>query len=148
MTTIAFDGHILAADSRIGGDYNDDAGVKVKQVGNTYIGIAGSVSAALLFIKWFKDQTKPRPEFAEENNDFYCLVIRKEGNKKRKWAASVYDNNMMKMETGIPAAIGTGAPYAIAAMACGKNAIDAVKIAKKFDPYTGGRVRSVTLSDP
>ena len=53
---------------------------------------------------------------------------------------------MMKMETGIPAAIGSGAPYAIAAMACGKNAMDAVKIAKKFDPYTGGRITSIKLN--
>ncbi|NIT13220.1 MAG: hypothetical protein GTN99_02950 [Candidatus Dadabacteria bacterium] len=147
MTTIAFDGKILAADSRIGGDYNDDTGAKIQQVGSAYIGIAGSVSAALLFIKWFRDQTKPRPEFADDNNDFYCLVIRKEGKKRRKWTASVYDNNMVKMETGTPAAIGSGSPYAIAAMACGKNAIDAVKIARQFDPYTGGRIKSINL-DP
>ncbi len=42
-------------------------------------------------------------------------------------------------------AIGSGAKVALGAMACGKSAIEAVRIAARFDPYTGGRINSESL---
>jgi hypothetical protein len=39
-----------------------------------------------------------------------------------------------------PCAIGSGMDFALAAMACGKTAAEAVEIAARFDPNTGGRV--------
>jgi len=42
-------------------------------------------------------------------------------------------------------AIGSGAKVALGAMACGKSAIEAVRIAARYDPYTGGRIVSETL---
>jgi hypothetical protein len=42
-------------------------------------------------------------------------------------------------------AIGSGCKFAMAAMACGKTPAEAVKIAAKLDPSTGGAVRSIVV---
>lgn len=42
-------------------------------------------------------------------------------------------------------AVGSGSHFALAAMACGKTAVEAVRLAARFDPGTGGRVESITL---
>ena len=44
-----------------------------------------------------------------------------------------------------PDAIGSGAPYALAAMDMGASAEDAVRAAMKRDIYTGGAVRTVNI---
>jgi len=46
-----------------------------------------------------------------------------------------------------PDAIGSGAPYALAAMDMGASAEDAVRAAMKRDIYTGGIVRSIKLME-
>lgn len=43
-------------------------------------------------------------------------------------------------------AIGTGAPYALGAMAVGRCAIEAVHAAARFDPHTGGHVDRLQLT--
>ncbi|NIL20081.1 proteasome subunit beta [Pseudomonas sp. AN3A02] len=45
-----------------------------------------------------------------------------------------------------PDAIGSGTPYALAAMDMGASAEEAVRAAAKRDVYTGGMVRSVTIA--
>lgn len=42
-------------------------------------------------------------------------------------------------------AVGSGAAYALAAMALGKSPREAVEIAAKFDPGTGGEIDVITL---
>lgn len=45
-----------------------------------------------------------------------------------------------------PDAMGSGAPYALAAMDMGANAEQAVRAAMRRDIYTGGTVRTVTIT--
>jgi ATP-dependent protease HslVU (ClpYQ) peptidase subunit len=42
-------------------------------------------------------------------------------------------------------AIGSGCKYAMAAMACGKTPAEAIKVAAKLDPFTGGAVRTLSV---
>jgi ATP-dependent protease HslVU (ClpYQ) peptidase subunit len=42
-------------------------------------------------------------------------------------------------------AIGSGAPFALAAMEGGASAVKAVKVAIKIDVWSGGRIRSLEL---
>jgi len=44
-------------------------------------------------------------------------------------------------------AIGTGAPYAIAAMHLGKTPIEAVEIASHYDPATGGPIEHIRVGN-
>lgn len=45
-------------------------------------------------------------------------------------------------------AIGSGRDYAIAAMAMGKNARQAVELAAQFDVWTGGAITELRLGEP
>lgn len=44
-----------------------------------------------------------------------------------------------------PDAIGSGAPYALAAMDMGASAAEAVRAAMKRDIYSGGKIRTLTI---
>ena len=43
------------------------------------------------------------------------------------------------------AALGTGSMAALSAMHCGKTPAEAVKIAAKIDPFTGGKIRTMVI---
>lgn len=43
-------------------------------------------------------------------------------------------------------AIGSGMPYAMVAMSCGKSAVEAVKEAIKWDCFSGGKVKSYSFA--
>lgn len=45
-------------------------------------------------------------------------------------------------------AIGSGMPYAMVAMSCGKSAVEAVKEAIKWDCFSGGKVKSYSFNKP
>lgn len=45
-------------------------------------------------------------------------------------------------------AIGSGMPYAMVAMKCGKSATEAVKVAIEFDCFSGGKVKSYSFNKP
>lgn len=135
MTTVAYDGITMAADSRTTGDYKDDHCQKLFRVGKAVIGVAGAYSAGLLFIRWFKDQTKPKPDLPD---DFYALVAR-----DGIW---FYDSNLIPIPTRAPTAIGSGAHLALGAMAVGATAAEAVRIARQYDESTGGRVRTLKVN--
>ena len=54
-------------------------------------------------------------------------------------------NGLAEDITGVPWAIGSGREYAIGAMAQGADAEQAVAIAARFDPYTGGAIKTVPI---
>jgi len=138
MTTVAYKDGILAADTRQIGDYIDQHhATKIYEIGSAKIGFCGSVSQALIFIKWFKDQTRDKPHY-EQLKNFEALVIR--GGR-----AYAYDGNCEAVATGHPCAIGSGCHFAMGAMLAGASAVEAVKIAMKLDENTGGKVKSIII---
>jgi 20S proteasome alpha/beta subunit len=50
-----------------------------------------------------------------------------------------------ELDPANPDAIGSGSPYALAAMDMGASAEDAVRAAMKRDIYTGGLIRALTI---
>ncbi|MNJ79145.1 hypothetical protein D3C77_770710 [compost metagenome] len=50
-----------------------------------------------------------------------------------------------ELDPANPDAIGSGAPYALAAMDMGASAEDAVRAAMKRDIYTGGKIRTLRI---
>lgn len=138
MTTIAWDGKTLASDSRQIGDYVDQCNVtKIFTVGSSYLGLAGDSGKGQIFLRWYKDQTKPRPD-QHSLDGFEALII--------KGSRTYYvDKTCELIECGKPAAIGSGCDCAMGAMLAGATAIEAVKIAIKLDQYSGGKVRSIKV---
>lgn len=152
MTTIAFRDGIIAADSRE--TWESDAGgasmgtcekLFVKRVGrrDVVIGTAGGSYAGMVFVDWFGSggaipEILSHLDLAE---DFDALVI----DRGEAYTA----NHLCRLvkTTDRFVALGSGRKAALAAMYCGKSAKDAVAIAAKVDPYTGGRIVSIALDD-
>lgn len=154
MTTIAFDGRTLAADSRAteGDESAKSRCVKMWRLrsrvapvqGDVLLAMSGDEFAALLFKDWLEEGGEPKlvARGVRDDEDFDVLVVHKSG---------LYNaNHLCRLERSAEEqwAHGTGRQAALAAMRCGKSAVDAVRIASGIDPYTGGRVVSMSLDEP
>lgn len=112
--------------------------IKLHRVRGAVIGLAGG-SGALTFLDWYKAGSpalkyNEHPTFNEDAS-FLALVATKKG-------LFMADDTLRLEQVFEPFfAIGSGKGEAIAAMHCGKNAIQAVQIAARIDSNTGGRVR-------
>lgn len=140
MTTIAYREGVLAADSlvtlgstKVHGSYQ-----KIRRIGGFLIGTAGSVAACQSFIDWVKagDDEDPPPK-----GEYNALIVDPRGKVRE-----IENGSVLPVPRGAKFfAIGSGAPYALAAMYAGASAIDAVKIAAKIDTSTGLPVKSLKL---
>jgi ATP-dependent protease HslVU (ClpYQ) peptidase subunit len=111
---------------------------KIHRINGHLVGCAGSAAQNRAFIEWFGNQSKPFPEFG----DSHALVIRPDG------TAWFYEGSNSPLQICGKAAIGSGGDFALAAMATGANAIEAVKIAEQLDIYCGGEIKSLKLDAP
>lgn len=138
MTTIAWDTRHLAADTQVTGDFKTTGHSKLYRFRDGSIGaFAGSwgdIQAA--------QKTLDDPDGDPFFGDWTAIVIRPGGRvEQHEGAGGVLDI------TSIPFALGSGQAYALAAMACGKTAQEAIYIASTFDPFTGGPVEDVRATD-
>ncbi|HWU70789.1 MAG TPA: hypothetical protein VN017_05495 [Pseudoxanthomonas sp.] len=135
MTTVAWDGKSLAADTQSTTGTISGRAVKIARNANGFL-VAGSGSLAVVrhWINWVLAglPAEGQPEVIDEST---VLIIDPRGRARlftdipvsqplprRKWA------------------IGSGSDVALGAMAMGADARTAVKVASQFDVYTGGRV--------
>ena len=137
MTCISYRDGVMASDSRMVGDYVG-IGTKLYRHHDEIIGFAGDVEQALAFIDWYRDKASRQPEIAHER-DWYALVASPRG--LVLWGPSL--RGMPIIESYY--AIGSGAPFAITAMDCGKTAAESIKYAIKRDPYCAGPVITLSL---
>lgn len=152
MTTIAYKAGVLASDSRMTwGGHIKASGVKMWRIdsrvapvkGEVLLGICGYVAAALLFKDWLETGGEPNlvKRGVEADDTFGALIVHKSG---------LYTaDHLCRLEV-MPEqfwADGSGTLAALAAMACGKSAIEAVRLAGRFDAFTGGRVISMSLEE-
>ena len=138
MTTIAWDGETLAADTQwtFGGDI-DAHGVKIVRKGPVLAGASGTTAYCVAFLDWFKSgMVGDAPPCAHPTNSEWSY-----------WGLIIHPPTiMLLMETGwirLAAsryALGSGANFATGAMDHGATAEDAVRIAMKRDSKSGGDV--------
>lgn len=144
MTTIAFRDGVMAADSCATQTTEGGGAVKLlcekmykKTVAgrSVVLGTAGESQPGLVFVEWYGSE-KRRPKRIRES-DFTVLI----------WDGGVlYESDgwcVLERIIGPFHAIGSGRKCALAAMECGKTALEAVEIAAKFDPYTAGPFTSM-----
>jgi len=151
MTTIAYRDGVLAADSQV--TYGEDGGARVhtckklfrkkvtqgKKTFDVIIATAGESSPGMVFVDWY-GSGKPIPDlFIHIGGDFTCLVLSPQG----LFEYDIYCRGEEILDDFY--AIGSGAKAALAAMHCGKSALESVRIAARIDPYTGGRFVTETL---
>lgn len=138
MTTIAWDGRTLASDSMTTGTFVMHNHVKILNVNGDLIGFAGGVQCGEAFFNWYKSGCPTEKPDLED--DFEGVVIRK---GKCYFLAKTLV--MVEVKTK-KYALGAGAQFAMAALHCGKTAVEAVKVAIRLNHESGGKVVSLTLN--
>lgn len=138
MTTIAFDGKTMACDTRVAGDHIYNIDTKIYENEFVVIGVAGNAEAGILLVMDDGILVPKHYDF-----DFEALVFVKDTEKVYKVA--FYKSWDCALSSVIPiadayAAVGSGSPYALAAMECGYSAHGGVAVASKFDTNTGGKI--------
>lgn len=143
MTTIAYRDGILAADSRLTYSTEEGGGRKFrcakifrKTIGrgkkkyDVLIATAGESSPGMVFVDWYGSK-KPVPDvFLNIECDFTCLILTPDG----LFEADRFCRPDRILERFY--AVGSGCKEALAAMHCGRGALQAVEIAGLIDPYT------------
>jgi hypothetical protein len=146
MTTIAFDGKILAADTRITADGRPERGTKLFRLefrGErvVYAG-CGDMGEMYLIAEWLAARGTPDDRPALDEPGCSGLLL----NMETKTLYSVIGRRPVLCPVLEPfMSVGSGAPYALAAMALGKNAKEAIELAARFDVSTGGEIECVYL---
>ena len=148
MTTIAYRNGIMAADSQ----ESDEEYLLKTQCQKLWvrnkclIGIAKDSYAGLMFIEWI---TGTLTTDAFENrilatdDDFEALIVNSTGEiytYNRYLVACFHDKPEFF-------AIGSGSKCALIAMEAGMSAEEAVKIACKYDLYSGGDIKTIRLDE-
>lgn len=137
MTTIAWDGETLSADTQsITGYAIDQAPTqKIFKKSGKYFAIAGDYAQGLAIMDWILGGDRPELQKPE----YEVMVI--DGGE-----AMVYADQLLPYSVLPPIAFGTGRDFALGAMLSGKTAAQAVEIASRLDPNTGGKVKSFKCS--
>ena len=131
MTTICCDLSNMASDSLASDGATSNAVQKIWRIRKQLVGIAGAYADCCAFITWLKagGDGDDAPDFENVS----ALVLNGSG----IW---VYDGHPMpfKVKDGF-CAVGSGAQAAMAGLHMGLTPKEAVRIAAKIDPATGGR---------
>lgn len=138
MTTIAYRDGIVAADSQThNGDWKSPTpATKLLRRNGFLYAMCGDVAASQAILAWISSQSGPQP-----NGD--ATVIRFCAGE-----VMVFSAGTQFVEDAHFRAWGSGTPVALGAMHAGCSAKDAVRIASLVDPYTGGPVVWMRVSDP
>lgn len=123
MTVIAYRDGVMAADSRVTGNFVT-TGIKLYRKNSRIIGFAGDLHQALVFVDWYFDNKQRKPDLANES-DWYALVASSDG--LEEWNHALRPVQIMDRFY----AIGSGAEIAMGAMEAGASAKRAAEIACK-----------------
>lgn len=142
MTTVAFDGHTMAADTLATDAWGMKEEVRDKILrGSDFL--AGSAGQNGAIKAWWAQVCQldlehvlayGYPDFDADRNDPAIMLVDASGNIWRHVTGGFF-----QASRGFHA-VGSGRDYALAAMALGKTAEEAVRLAMTFDNGTGGDV--------
>lgn len=141
MTTIAWDGKTLAADTLV-----SSRGVRVGRItkahrfGRLLVGIAGTVGPAQAFLHWLASGAVGDPPAMKLGDaEGEAIVILPDGR------IATFDEHGRDYICADQYAIGSGSRFAMAAMAAGADARRAVEIASDLCCYTGGEITVLSV---
>lgn len=143
MTVVCFRAGVLAADRQVTSPEDLIVGevTKIQNIGGWLAGGSGFSSDLTSFFQWIlDDMPKEKPDLSD---DFEGLLISPDGKVRR------YGKDLVDARTVAPYhAIGGGDGVALGAMAAGKTAEQAVKIASKLVLGCGGGIDVLRLAPP
>lgn len=146
MTTIAYRDGIIAGDGRETCQNDDTASimivrddcVKVHKIGNSLFGAAHGSEAIEILLKQLRKHKGKRGKVKPIDGEVAGLLIEKNGSI---W---LFEGSMWQKIDMPYYAVGSGSYYAMAAMDAGASAVEAVEIAMRRDPYSGGLVTIIS----
>ncbi|EKT4568469.1 proteasome subunit beta [Pseudomonas putida] len=141
MTTIAYKDGVIAYDSRQtrSGTIVSDNSLKCQVVEGVSFFLSGAVcDEKALIAAYFGTPSAVAVECSGYAVDGGKLLMVGYDDKTGIWR--------QELDPANPDAIGSGSPYALAAMDMGASAEEAVHAAMKRDIYTGGKVRTVRIA--
>lgn len=140
MTTVVYKGGVLAADRRVT-ELNHIHGTtrKIFKLTHCMIGFCGDFVEIQKVLEWVKGGFVGSPPELRKDAEVDAIYVDNSGNG---FYIQSPDFILQPLDTPYMA-IGSGAMYAKGAMAAGKSAVEAVKIAMIFDANTGGGVDSI-----
>lgn len=149
MTTIAYRDGVMAADSQCTQDGTRACEVaKIARIHGWLVGCSGSSGLAHEFQEWFRAECRERlkrtpASLAVQGQDakLSVLLVHPDG--------TIFGVDGLGHPYPIKGpfiADGTGFKVALGAMEMGASAAEAVKVASKYDIYTGGPVRTLKMS--
>lgn len=144
MTTIAWDGKSVAADSMMlagNGQIRPGSASKIARVGDTVYAITGALALFWPLIHWHSEGAKIGAKPGISEKDGASFFVFKKGKCFCYPADSAYPDELFP-----PDAWGYGGDFAIGALMAGADARKAVEIACLVNPHTGGSVEIVDLS--
>lgn len=136
MTVIAWDGHTLASDKQCSSGGLAGTVTKIHRVPQGLLGISGDYARIGTVLAWFNERDgapKYAPKFQQDEETYVHLVLIRHDCTIWKYEHSCHPFLVEDKKF----AIGSGRPYALAAMECGLSSVEAVKLACKFDIYCG-----------
>lgn len=142
MTTIAYKDGVIAYDSRQtrNGSIVSDTCSKCELVQGVMFFLSGAVcDEKALIAAYFGTPSKEPVESSGFVVHAGKLLLIGHDDKTGVWR--------MDLDRSNPDAIGSGAPYALAAMDMGASAEEPVRVAMKRDIYTGGEVHVLMLGE-
>lgn len=143
MTTIAWDGKTVAADTQLSYGYTLAPGKHIKyyEIGDgTFLLGSGLVSEIADWAEYMKERAQGERPKVPRLKESTLWVLTGRGKNKRVEEVLRGDRYVHVMPINAPWAIGSGGEFALGAMGAGATAEEAVKIASKFDPFTNNKV--------
>ena len=146
MTTIAWDGITLAADTRSVCECTPIRVSKLFRIGHLVYAGVGNLAECHVIAAWLAAGAPPsdRPRCEDDGRCGLLLDLRTGEASRLIGKAQVIQIPILEPFE----AMGSGSQFALAAMALGKTAVEAVKFAMRFDVFTGGPVESVRVKKP
>lgn len=140
MTTIAWDGRTLAGDRLVvqGTAVFGQARKVHRLPDGRLLGVAGPLAAFGAVMLWLRDGGDRPKDWPEQME---VIEVLPSGHVRSHEAMGV-----IAMERG-PQVLGSGGKFALAAMALGKTAEEAVRLAARLDTCTGSRIDVLALRE-
>jgi hypothetical protein len=136
MTTIVATLDSIYADRKVTG-LPMHRTTKIQRINGSLYGGAGSAEQIQKMFVWFANPDM-KPDWKFEP-DFHILQVSHQG-------IFFWGCEMVALPIPLPHyAVGSGSEYAIGALECGAPPDQAIKIASKYDPYTGSEVQRFKL---
>lgn len=138
MTTIVCNREMMCADKQATHTANFIT-TKLYRIGGSIFGCAGESGLGRKFLAWKRGGDKPE---LDSESQFSALELTHDG------VIQLYDCHLEPYAVENDCyAIGSGGEFALGAMSMGASLEDAIKIAAKWDSYTGSEIQVMRLRD-